>query len=179
MMNAGTRQLRILAGAFLVSLVGCAAPEGLVPGPDDAGRVVLSITNAAADAACLRITVKGATTAVRSLPLTKGATTAFTLEGLPSGAVQFTAEAFGGGCALVSTESIASWVSDVLSTMLVPGQLTNIGLALHRPDRANVSVDFPLSCSTSSACPSGSACVGGVCKKADGGTCAVNSDCAS
>jgi hypothetical protein len=182
MPNPGTTTLKILASALLVSLASCAPPppsEAAMPPADDTGRVVLSITNAPADATCLRITAKGATTAVRSLSLMTGASASFALDGLPSGAVQFTAEAFSVGCASVSSESVASWLSDAVAAMLVPGQVSNVALALHRPGRAKVSVDFPLSCNTSSACPTGSACVGGVCKKSDGGPCSIDADCAS
>ena len=180
-MTTGTGTGRILASALLVSLAACNQPEGSapVPVPEETGIVVLSLTNAPPDATCLRITVKGATTAVRSLPLVTGTSASFTLEGLPSGAVQFTAETFGVACASVAPESIASWVSDAVSATLVPGQISNVSLALHRPGRAKVAVDFPLSCSADSGCPSGTVCIGGVCKKSDGGTCATDSDCAS
>src|SRR3954469_25364213 len=101
MMSVQTRHLGIVASAMLVSLVGCSQLDGTAPAPDDTGRVVLSITNAPSDAACLRLTVKGATTAVRSLSLMTGASSTFAVEGLPSGAVQFTAEAFSVACSLV------------------------------------------------------------------------------
>jgi len=175
---ARTRQPKILAAALILTLAGCAEPEVTSPSSEETGRVVLSITNAPGDASCLRITVKGATTAVRSLPLMTNASTTFTLEGLPAGTVVFTAEAFSVGCPSVSAESVVSWVSDAVSAMLVPGQTSNIALQLHRPGRANVSVDFPMSCSMDSACPAGLACIGGVCTQPTG-SCMVNSDCPS
>jgi hypothetical protein len=178
MMNAGTRELKILAAAWLMSLVGCAAPEVTAPPEDEVASVVLAITNAPADAPCLRITVEGATTAVRSLPLMTNASTTFTLDGLPAGAVTFTAEAFGVACPSVTAESVATWVSDEVPAMLPPGQVTSVTLALHRPGRANVSVDFPMSCSGNSGCPAGTVCIGGMCKQDIGGSCMTDSDCA-
>jgi hypothetical protein len=171
-----TPKLCLLVPALALAVSACERPE---PAPaEDTGRVILSIMNAPPDALCLRITAKGATTAIRSFGLMTGASMTFPLEGLPVGMVQFTAEAFPVSCGVVDVMSVASYVSDLVNVTLLDGVVVNVALALHRPGRANVSVDFPgmgspigAPCMSAGQCASGFCADGVCCSSACGGTC--------
>src|SRR4051812_40462856 len=108
-----TTRLMTCLASVLLATAGCNRQEpSIEPSAGDTGRVILSITNAPSDAACLRLTIKGATSAVRSFPLAPNASTNLILEGLPLGQVVFTGEAFAVSCPMVNTESVATYVSD-------------------------------------------------------------------
>src|SRR5687767_10571171 len=136
-----TRSMLCLASAVLA---GCNQTESITPEAADTGRVILAITSAPPDAACLRLTIKGATSVVRSLPLMQNQNTNLVLEGLPLGQVVFTGEAFGVTCSGVTSESIATYVSEGVPATLVEGQTVSVTIALQRPGRASVAVDFPM-----------------------------------
>jgi Cys-rich repeat protein len=162
-----TRNTILCLVASALATTACDRPEP--SRANDVGQVVLSITNAPADAACLRVTAKGATTAIRSFGLTTGLSTSFALNGLPVGPVVFTAEAFPIACGLTDVMSVASYVSDAVSVTLLENVAVNVPLALHRAGRANVAVDFPgagspngAACTSANQCGSGF-CVDGVC----------------
>ena len=137
----------VLVTGALVAAAGCesAAPAGPQVGinAEDTGTISLALTNAPPDATCLRITVKGPTVAVRSFSLTKTQKTTLTASGLPLGQVEVTGEAFGTACSQLTTESVATYVSDAAPATLVDGQTASIALTLHKAGSANISVDFP------------------------------------
>lgn len=136
----------LITGA-LAAAAGCESsttPDQQVSvGAEDTGTISLELTHAPADAACLRLTVKGPTVAVRSFSLTTTQKTTLTAVGLPLGDVVVTGEAFGTACNSLTTESVATYVSDAASATLVDGQTASIALALHKAGSANISVDFP------------------------------------
>ncbi len=136
--------LALLAGALLAAQgcgnAGPTADEGNV---GDTGSVVLALMNAPADAACLRLTAKGATTALRSFGLSPGQSTSLSAGGLPLGQVVFTAEGFSTACSTVTDMSVATWVSDAVSATLSDGQTATVQIALHRPGSATIGVSFP------------------------------------
>ena len=133
--------------AALAAAAGCesAAPAEPQVGnnAEDTGTISLDLLNAPSDAACLRLAIKGATVAVRSFSLATTQKTTLTATGLPIGQVEVTGEAFGTACSQLTTESVATYVSDVASATLVDGQTASIALTLHKAGSANISVDFP------------------------------------
>jgi hypothetical protein len=44
---------------------------------------------------------------------------------------------------MVDAETVATWVSEGVPATLIDGQTVNVPIALHRPGRASVAVDFP------------------------------------
>ena len=166
-----TTSFGVVGGTLLV--LALAACERTQETEEPTGRVMLSITSAPADAACLRITAKGATTAVRLVPLMTGMSTVFPLEGLPLGPVDFTGEAFPVGCGMVGVNTSPTYVSEAVRVTLMDGETVNVAIVLRRPGRAVVSVDFPdagqggelpigAACASDASCASGF-CVDGVC----------------
>ncbi len=135
----------LVTGALL-AVQGCSSAEpaseqGNVAA-EDVGSVSIELKRAPNDAACLRLTADGATTAVRSFDLKPGQPSTLSMGGLPLGQVVFTAEAFSTACSLVTTESIATYNSDAVTATIQPFA-TSIAIALHAPGTANVAVDFP------------------------------------
>jgi hypothetical protein len=168
----------ILLAALLAGSCGGEVLEGAAE--DEVGMVALAVTNAPADAGCLRITAVGATTAVRSLGLRAGQNTTLMLGGLPVGRVTLTGEAHNAACGAVKADSVASWVSAAVTVMLAPGRPTMVALALSRPGQATVAVDFTDGgCGGAAACPAGSRCVNGACKRPISAPCANAGECES
>src|SRR5258706_2849413 len=138
----------VLAAGALALAQGCesaAAPDQQASiNPEDTGTISLDLVNAPADATCLRLTVKGTTVAVRSFTLKTTQNTTLMASGLPTGQVLVTGEAFGTACSQLTTESVATYVSDAAPPVtLVPGQTASIAITLQKASSANISVDFP------------------------------------
>jgi hypothetical protein len=174
-----TNSFGVVGGTLLaLALAACGRTQET---EEPTGRVMLSITTAPADAACLRITAKGATTAVRLVPLMTGMNTVLPLEGLPLGPVDFTGEAFPVGCGMVGANTLPTYVSEAVRVTLMDGETANVAIVLRRPGRAVVSVDFPGAgpggLPIGAACVDGDACASGFC--ADGVCCntACNGSC--
>jgi hypothetical protein len=167
----------LLLGAL--TLAGCSSAQ-----PNDSdellGQATLAVTNAPADAGCLRVTVKGSRTVTRSFDLMAGQNAVFTLNGLPLGSDTFQEDAFGSACNAVMMGSVATWTSDPTVANLTAGVVTNLTIVLHRNGTAVVSSDFqddpdagapactPTGgpCMMGSTCCAGNSCVAGVCSSA-------------
>jgi hypothetical protein len=158
-----------LAG-LLAGSCGGEILDGGEPSEADVGLVALAVTNAPADADCLRITAAGATTAVRSFGLKPGQSSVLMLGGLPTGRVVLTGEAFNSACGAVKPQSVASWVSQAATVMLAPGQAAQVTLVLTRPGQATVAVDFGGG-GCGSGCPGDAMCVMNRCLFRDGAAC--------
>ena len=165
-----------LAAALAGSCGGEILDGGGEPPEVAVGLVALAVTNAPADAGCLRITAVGATTAVRNFGLKPGQSSILMLGGLPVGAVVLTGQAFNSACGAVKEQSVASWVSPAVSVMLAPGQAARVTLALARPGQATVAVDFGGG-GCGPGCPDGAICVMNRCRFPDGAACMTADMC--
>ena len=164
--------------AALLSSCGGEIGDGGGDQAEAVGLVALAVTNAPADAGCLRITATGATTAVRNFGLKPGQSSTLMLGGLPVGRVVLTGEAFNSSCGAVKEQSVASWVSAAVTVMLAPGQAASVALVLNRPGQATVAVDFgPPTSGCMPACPGGAICVMNRCRFPDGASCMTADDC--
>jgi hypothetical protein len=119
-----------------VALAGCLSPEEPLVGEAQA-----RITQVPADVSCVRITIAGSRTVVRSFDVTPGQSSVLPMAGLPVGAVMFTGEAFAAACG-APTLGTATWLSDPTPAMLSAGNVVNVALALRKNGGANVAVDF-------------------------------------
>jgi hypothetical protein len=112
-------------------------------GGDQAGIATFALASAPADAVCLQVTVTGSRQVVRSIDLTAGQSTTFTLTGLPLGMVTFAESAFGVACAAVTPDSVPTWISDPVPATLVAGVAAHVTIVLHRnAGQAIVTSDF-------------------------------------
>jgi type VI protein secretion system component Hcp len=128
------------------SVIGC---TGLGPQNDPGvpneptGTAEIAITSAPADGTCVAITAQGSRTVSKKFDVAPGGSTVMALHGLPLGDVTFIAQAFGGTCDKVTSDSVPNWVTDapVSAKVLVrPPVLVTLNLA--RNGSAVVSVDF-------------------------------------
>ncbi len=144
-----------MATAMLLSLgtSACATVAETEASPSDVeGAATLALVKAPADASCLRVDIESsARKLTRLLPLTPGKAASFRLEGLPTGRVAFTGNAFNAPCEGVFTNSIPSWYSDLTYAQVQVVQTAHVLLEMIRNGRAAVTVDFDESNGSSDA----------------------------
>jgi hypothetical protein len=123
--------------------LGCSAGGGRSDSSGETtGVAVLAVTAAPSDATCLQVTVTGSRTVQNSFSLTPGQNAVFTLKGLPIGNVVFTELAFDTACSAVTSASTPTWLSDPVTTTLVPGVVASVTVVLRRNGQAIVTSDF-------------------------------------
>jgi len=136
-----TRWYVCTLAVLVVAGVGCSNRSSATK--DDVGTASIAITQAPPDVNCLRVTVVGTRTEVRLLDVTPGASTVFTLSGLPLGTDTFTGDGFSQVCSAVVPMTVPNWVSDPAQVTLAGGVTADVTLVLHRAGAGNVSIDFP------------------------------------
>jgi streptogramin lyase len=122
-----------------------AALAGCFSGPEteDIGTAEVAIAQTPADVRCLRITVTGTRSSVRSIDVATGdSTAALTLGGLSLGANTFSGEAFSDACSAITSSSVAAWVAAPVAVAVVAGVKASVSLVMKRNGQADVSVDF-------------------------------------
>src|SRR5436190_24338815 len=103
--TGGTSAALALAMASVLGASGCGGqPEGATADGDQRGVAAFQLTQVPPDTACLRMTAAGARDVVRKLDVTAGQSTVFSMTGLPTGAVTFSADAFSEACAGVDVQ---------------------------------------------------------------------------
>jgi hypothetical protein len=146
--------LRWITAVSLLILVACSEKSGAAAGQVGVARIWL--TNAPADARCLKITVSGVRTVRRSFDLSSGETPVLLLRGLPIGEDTFVALAYGSVCNSVDSAAVATWESDSMVVSVSLQSVAEVSLVMRRiGGQANVSVDFQDE-DASDACASGS-----------------------
>jgi streptogramin lyase len=127
------------------TLLLAAALAGCLSGPEspDLGAAEVAITQVPASVLCLRITVTGTRSSVRSIDVAAGGSTAaLTLGGLSLGATTFSGEAFSVACSAVTSSSVATWVAAPVVVTVAAGVTASVSLVMKRNGQADVSVDF-------------------------------------
>lgn len=118
--------------------VGCDSADEA----QDVGAARLAVLNAPADATCLRVTVAGGRTVVKNLSLTPGQSTVFSLNKLPVGNSQWSADAFALNCAVITAADVPRWIADPVAVNVPIGAVADVVLALKRNGLAKVTADF-------------------------------------
>jgi hypothetical protein len=136
-LRAAVAMAVLLAAACEDSGKSVAAPEG------PTGQARIEVVNAPSDVRCIRVNAVGTRAVTSSFSVDTGASTVFTMPGLPVGLVTFTADAFAINCNAVRDTTVPTWVSDSVSTGIASGATTNVTLTMHRPGMGSVSIDFP------------------------------------
>jgi hypothetical protein len=109
---------------------------------EDVGQAEVAITNAPGDASCLRITVQGSRTDIRSFPLSAGAKATFKLNALPVGQDTFSAEAFPVACNAINAGVAPTWISEPVTENVRAGRVSHVALLMIHNGGATVGVDF-------------------------------------
>jgi hypothetical protein len=129
----------LAAFALTVALAGAGCAHGEA---QDIGTVRVMLTQAPSTVRCLRMTVQGTRMLTRSFDLAAGANAPLDLDGLPTGVVSFSGDAFDTGCARVAASASPSWISDVTTVRIMPGAVASVALLMRRNGQADVSVDW-------------------------------------
>jgi hypothetical protein len=130
-----------ILAATLLAVSGCSGTDA-DNSNEMVGTATFELTNAPADATCLRIVAAGSRTTTRLIDLMPGQATTFTLNGLPLGNVTFTESAYALLCSAVTDTSIATWQSDPTPATLQAGVAANVTVVLRRNGTARVTSDF-------------------------------------
>jgi hypothetical protein len=125
----------------LLAAAGCSNKPGAHE-PEALGEAEVSLTNSPSDVRCLRITVVGTRTDVRTFPVTTGQKAVFRMGALPVGDDSFSAEAFPVVCGSVTTGVTPTWISEPVVERVNAGKVTHVALAMIHNGGASVSVDF-------------------------------------
>jgi hypothetical protein len=141
-------------------------PVSKEAGIESVGEIEVALTNAPSDVSCVKVSVVGSRTDVRSFDLAPGKKASFSLSGLPIGVVSVSADAFPLACNQVSSGATPSWYSEAVGASIKIGAVSHVALAMIHNGQASVGVDFndanspsqpsqpPLpACTTSSAKP--------------------------
>ena len=138
----------MLAVAAL-AMMGAACDGGTtggtqMPGGDDGeGGIILSLTAAPADVACLDVSVIGSRAVERRFALA-GAAVTFTIDRLPIGLATVDASAFAEACPAVAVGGVSPrFVAEAPQQVFIrPGELAHVTLRMVRNGRIQVGVDF-------------------------------------
>lgn len=135
-----------LAFFTALGLLGASAcsvdPNSSSTTPEAVGEIDVALTNAPSDVSCVKITVQGARTDVRSFDLAAGKKASFSLSGLPVGTVSVSANAYPVACNKVASGVEASWYSEAVGAKIKAGVVTHVGLSMIHNGKASVGVDF-------------------------------------
>lgn len=138
-LNQGWWVTGILFG--LAGAIGCSAAESRA-GDGAHGRARVAMTEAPEEVRCAVVTAAGSSVSRAAFDVSPGDSSVFELNGLPFGAVAFSAEAFPAACADVAAAATPSWLAASVDATLVPGVVADVALTLQRNGRAAVSVEF-------------------------------------
>ena len=135
--------LGLIVGASAIALVSCTLSDsGSGEGDGEVGTARFSITEVPSDVHCARVVARGSRNVSRAVDLTPGESSVFTMKKLPTGSVEFNANAYAEACSDVDASSEPTWVGEPVSASISGGGTTDVTLKLTRSGSANVSLDF-------------------------------------
>src|SRR5438874_7059702 len=111
------RFARLAAVGMCVLGTACDKPGSDVPAPESpTGTARIEVVNAPSDVRCIRVNAAATRTITTSFSVDPGDSTVFTMRGLPTGLVAFTADAFAVNCNAMKDTTVATGVSDSATT---------------------------------------------------------------
>lgn len=131
--------LAIAASITAVAFLGCSSEDD---GGELFGQAEVALTNAPEDVACLRISVDGQRSDVRTFSVTPGEKQVFVLDGLPVGVVSVSADAFALECNGLANDVAPTWFSETVAARIQADRRTHIALAMIHNGQASIGVDF-------------------------------------
>jgi hypothetical protein len=156
-----------VVGAAVLAIAGCggdgAEEEAL-------GSAEIQITQVPADVSCIRIVAAGSSrVSQQSFDVAAGQSSVLAMQGLPTGAVTFSGDAFPTPCSQVGSMSTPTYIADPVVAQVQLPQITQVTLPMRRNGRAGVSVDFETDATCAGqACMSDAECCAGTSCQEDG-----------
>lgn len=136
-------QLAVFTALGLLGASACSVDSNNPKSAQEAvGEIDVALTNAPSDVSCVKISVQGARSDVRSFDLAAGKKASFSLSGLPVGVVSVSANAYSVACSKVSSGADASWYSESVGAKITAGVVTHVALSMIHNGKASVGVDF-------------------------------------
>ena len=150
-----------VVGAAVLAIVGCGG-EGT---EEELGSAEIQITQVPADVSCIRIVAAGSRVSQQSFNVMAGQSSVLAMQGLPTGAVTFSGDAFPTPCSQVGGMSTPTYVADPVIAQVQLPAVAQVTLNMRRNGRAGVSVDFETdaacagqACMSDAECCSGTSC---------------------
>lgn len=132
----------LASSVFGLTVLGGCQEAGSSEG-DDLGTIQLAVTAVPMDVSCLRASVTGARgTVVRRISAMAGAPATGKLAGLPVGNVTLLLDALPVACDDITPATEATWVSEPISLVLVPGVPQTVNVVMRQNGRIDLDVDF-------------------------------------
>ncbi len=134
----------VAAFGALGAITACSSssPDPVAQGDESVGEVEVALTNAPSDVSCLRLTVAGSRTDVRTFDLDEGDKASFKLKGLPVGNASISADAFPVACNKIGNGGKPTWYSDAEVIRIFANKVTHVSLAMIHNGQVSVGVDF-------------------------------------
>jgi hypothetical protein len=138
------KRLVLFTALGLAGIAGGCTLDGPLNGgsSEEVGELDVALTNAPSDVSCVKLTLAGSRTDVRTFDLAAGKKASFSLSGLPVGTLSVSADAFPLACNKVIPGADASWYSEPVSAKIKPGAVAHVALAMIHNGKASVAVDF-------------------------------------
>src|ERR1051325_220282 len=124
-----------------VALLACGADDNR--SEDPTSEAVVAITQVPTGVACISITAAGSRTVQKQFNVMAGQSSAMlSMNGLPTGAVNFSGSAYSTACNGVTASSTPAVVADPPPAQLSVGTVAQVNLQMRRNGQAQVNVDF-------------------------------------
>lgn len=111
-------------------------------GEEQLGSISLAVSQTPADVGCIRMTVTGSRTVVRTFDVVPGRAVILNLTGLPVGTGTFVGEGFPDACSGLTGLSVASWTTDPVVANVTTSDPPRLALVFHRNGRAAACLDW-------------------------------------
>lgn len=135
---------RILAlGAFITAPIlgaGCGANDDLAD--EGTASAVVAITSVPTGVQCVSITATGSRAVTSTFTVMTGQAATLSMQGLPTGSVTFTGNAFAATCPAVLPSDVPTFVGVPTVAQLSTASVTQVTLPMAKNGRASVTVDF-------------------------------------
>jgi len=143
-----TMALGLLCGTLAACGDDKSAGPGSSAGGDDVSSIMLDLTSTPLDARCVVFTVTPAMgpAVVTKIDVLPGMASVADLSGLPTGMVTLSEQVFTQACAMVTSTTAPTWISDPVSLTLVAGTPVSVSLTVRRVDAGGqvmVTTNFP------------------------------------
>lgn len=146
---------------------GCSSVDDI--NDEGTASAIIAITSVPTGVQCVNITATGSRAVTSSFSVMTGTAATLSMQGLPTGSVTFTGNAFAATCPSVVATDVPTFVGVPTVAQLSPTAVTQVTLPMARNARASVTLDFEgdatcaasgQTCSAASPCCAGLSCTG-------------------
>jgi hypothetical protein len=113
------------------------------------GTATLAIAVVPPDVTCVQITAVGSRTVQQTFPVTPSASSVLTMNGLPTGSVAFSGDAYSldttstASCAGLGSSNVPTWLSNTVTANVLSTSSVALTLEMTQNGQSTITVDFP------------------------------------